>query len=154
MMPPAFRSDSHFGVRCHDKPAMLCRESLSAFFAAVLTLAAGEAAEPLVKLKGHSATVHRAVFSPDGSYIASASDDKNVRIWSVPDGKPIAELVGHKDRVWSVAFSPDGKLVASSGFDGQILLWTVPGGEIQSRIDGAGIWSIAFSPDGRSLASG
>ena len=42
-----------------------------------------EAAALVAKLRGHSATVYRAVFSPDGQYIVTASDDGSVALWQV-----------------------------------------------------------------------
>jgi len=44
-------------------------------------------------LKGHGATVRAMVITPDGSLLISGSDDKTIRIWSLPDGKFVRNLI-------------------------------------------------------------
>ena len=47
-------------------------------------------------MQGHGGCVYSVSFSPDGSLIASGSEDKTVRICSVKDGALVQELkVGH-----------------------------------------------------------
>jgi WD40 repeat protein len=53
---------------------------------------AGSEAGPQL-LKGHTATVRATVITPDGSLLISGSDDKTIRLWSLPDGKPLRNLV-------------------------------------------------------------
>ena len=56
-------------------------------------------------LKGHSGCVNSVMFSPDGTHIASGSDDKTIRVWDVVTGQQINKaLRGHRDLVHSVAF--------------------------------------------------
>ena len=43
-------------------------------------------------LLGHEAGIKALAISPDGRWIASASDDGTVRLWSMPEGKPFHTL--------------------------------------------------------------
>jgi WD40 repeat protein len=55
-----------------------------------------------------TALVMSAAFSPDGTRIVTASDDKTARIRDAGTAKEIAVLRGHDDPLVSAAFSPDG----------------------------------------------
>ncbi|MFW9261055.1 WD40 repeat domain-containing protein, partial [Nostoc sp. CALU 546] len=58
------------------------------------------------RLEGHSEGVSSVAFSPDGKTIASASDDKTVKLWDAATGKEITTFKGHSNAVRGVAFSP------------------------------------------------
>ena len=51
----------------------------------------------LATLAGHQAVVESAQFSPDGTRIVTASDDKTARVWDASSGKVLATLAGHED---------------------------------------------------------
>ena len=55
--------------------------------------------------------------------MASASDDRTVRLWDAGTGAALQTLEGHISIVGAVAFSPDGKTVASASDDKTVQLW-------------------------------
>ncbi|MGH3988852.1 MAG: AAA family ATPase, partial [Pseudonocardiaceae bacterium] len=74
--------------------------------------ALGIAALPISRLP-HDDWVRAVVFSPDGTRVATASDDRMARVFDVVSGAEQARL-SHDGRVWSVVFSPDGTRVATA----------------------------------------
>ena len=106
-------------------------------------------------LSGHSSDVNSVAFAPDGKILASASDDKTIKLWNSATGQEIRTLTGHSNWIWSIAFSPNSKILASSGADKTIKLWDVATGNLINTFKGhtQGVSSIAFSPNGKQLAS-
>lgn len=56
----------------------------------------------------------------DGRQVASASDDKTVKLWDVSSKTCIHTYLDHSALVSSVAFHPSGHLIASCGADRSI----------------------------------
>ncbi|MBT9313525.1 TIR domain-containing protein [Leptothoe kymatousa] len=92
-------------------------------------------------------------FSHNGQIIASASEDKTVRLWK-KDGTPLKTLTQHIASVRAVEFSPDGKLLATGADDSTLRLYTSDGKFLKTlRGHRAQVKGIAFSPDSSMLAS-
>lgn len=109
------------------------------------------------KLEGHGSEVLGLALSPDVQLLASASRDRTVRLWAMPNGQEIAALEGHRGAVNTVAFSPEGKRLASAGMDLNLKIWDLETRTCtHSQEEGhmGGIESAAWHPDGQTLAVG
>jgi WD40 repeat protein/uncharacterized caspase-like protein len=103
-------------------------------------------------LQGHQGGVLGADFSPSGKFIATAGEDKTVRLWEW-DGKEYKDSIQplrHNDIVYSVNFSPNSQILASASEDGQIRFWSLNGRLISTLPIKASI--VQFSPDEKAIA--
>ncbi|CEL61546.1 hypothetical protein RSOLAG1IB_12479 [Rhizoctonia solani AG-1 IB] len=90
--------------------------------------------------------------------MASASDDKTIRLWHSHDGTPAASpLHGHTGRVNCVTFTPDGTRLVSGSDDYTVRVWRVSDGSaVTGPFQGhtRDVSSVAVSGDGTLVASG
>ena len=107
--------------------------------------------EELFTLRGHSNRVVSVAFDRTGTWLASTSDDRTVRIWNADRREPAQVLPIGERVLTSVAFSPSNDVLAiggsrevrireGSGWNSERLLTNAHG-------------PLVFAPDGRSLVT-
>ncbi len=84
---------------------------------------------PTTTLSGHTDWVRDVAWAPtilQKSYIASASQDKTVRIWTSDPSSPNdwkATVLNFDAVLWRVSWSLSGNVLAVSGGDNKVSLW-------------------------------
>ncbi len=95
----------------------------------------------------------RAAVSPDGKWLATASDDGSVKIWTLPAGQPARSIAAASGAVVALRFSPDSVRLACGGADKSLTLWNVADGQPLGRVETPGdIAALAWL--GESVATG
>ncbi|XXH00920.1 hypothetical protein Hte_007271 [Hypoxylon texense] len=98
------------------------------------------------RLVGHDNWLNHAAISPSRRFVATASDDRTVRVWDIsgaatvdtnqtaeddesnePTEMPVSVFNGHTDWIYCVAFSPDETRLASAGDDTHVMIWNLAG---------------------------
>jgi WD40 repeat protein len=129
--------------------ASLAIDSSSAPEVGQVAVVASTIADDIVALQGHTGGVNRAVWRSDGRELATASDDRTVRVWDPVDGRELRVLEDHGDWVVALGWSPDGVHIASGDRGGMVILWDAASGQElwTYQRDNLEVNSLAWSPD-------
>lgn len=105
--------------------------------------------------KLHADHVRRLVWSPDGSMLASAGNDRTVHVIDPTSGESLFVFKNHKGEVEGLDWSPDGKMLASASWDKTTRVWDPLTGEQFAVLQGhkKAHSGVAWSPDGTHLAT-
>lgn len=106
-----------------------------------------------VTYRGHNSDVRFLAWSPDGTYIASASSDNSLQVWNPTTGASSFKKYP-LSRIEGVAWSPDGRAIAA-GDNTRIVVWRIDSGKKLSayRHKNYLLGGVAWSPDGERIAS-
>jgi WD40 repeat protein len=101
-------------------------------------------------LVGHTGEIYAVAWSPDGTWIATASGDGTAIVWDGRTGERLATLAGHEEAVSKLSWSPSGDGIATASDDGTARLWDAATGEelfSLSSHEGA-VYAVVWSPSG------
>jgi WD40 repeat protein len=104
----------------------------------------------------HPGQAAMAIFTPNGKFIVSASDDGNAYLWDAENGEKIRAFKGHTAAVEGLAFNAAGTQLLTSSSDSTVRLWSAATArEIQKFTGHTGmVRRVAFHPDGKHAVSG
>lgn len=66
---------------------------------------------PRRTLSGHTSQIEQIKFNHAGTFMATASKDKTLRLWNMKELKEQPMVLSNNDWVWSMAFSPDDEQI-------------------------------------------
>ncbi len=101
--------------------------------------------------------VRTMVWTADGKAVATAGEDKVIRLWTVPAAGTLrfsvpSELKGSTGTITLLAAG--GNQIISAGDDSKVRIWNLADGKVAKEIPRAGIVSMSLSSDGKTLATG
>jgi len=93
-------------------------------------------------------------WSPDGTRLATATQDQKTIISEVVTGKEVVTLNGHTGPVLTVAWSPDGQRLLTGSADKTAKIWDAPTGRELQTFTGqsAEVMGAVWSPSGKKIA--
>jgi hypothetical protein len=106
-------------------------------------------------LPHHTGAVRCVAVSPDGTRIASASDDGTIRLWDGLTGTPGPVLKTDGKPTRAIVFLPSGERLISGSDDGRLRLWDDATGEClrTAQVQKGPILSLAVPADGACVVS-
>lgn len=117
--------------------------------------------EPRRRISGHNGVIFSIYYETQRGVLASASDDRSLRVWNVgsltdcnPEVQCLLVLYGHQARVWSVRLLPDS--IISIGEDSACIVWSYSGDIIHTfkGHKGRGIRAVAIQDQLGLVATG
>jgi WD40 repeat protein len=111
----------------------------------------------LLSLRGATSRIDDLSYSPDGSRLATGSDDGTAIIWDTHNGRRLSVLPDLDSAAGSlgVAFSPDGTRLATDDAVGRLRIWNLRRRPVVLTTRSSHpLCGISWSPDGARVGTG
>jgi WD40 repeat protein len=111
--------------------------------------------DPLARWTAHDDTILDLKISPDGTTLASAGVDTQVKLWRIPGFEALGTLEGHNGHVTSLAFHADGSVLVSGGADGEVKIWELKTRDQRETVTGhpGPVTALGWSADGKKIVT-
>ncbi|MDP2435664.1 MAG: hypothetical protein Q8P67_07975 [archaeon] len=113
---------------------------------------------PVRCMKGHEDEVNAIKWDPSGRILASCSDDRTAKLWSIGSEGYLYDLAQHTREIYTITWSTGHgpSRLATASFDNDIRLWDPETGKCVDTLVGHTdpVYSVAFNPTGDLIASG
>jgi WD40 repeat protein len=169
--------DSKFSLLAHDSWVFSIEHSLDSRWTItgggdgrlVWWQTASEESKPARTIEAHQGWIRSLAVSPDGKRLASAGNDKVIRLWDIENGTLQEELPGHERHLYCIRFHPtDSNILLSGDILASLKQWDLSTLRVTrdfdckslhtyntgQKVDFGGVRAIAVSLDGKYLAAG
>uniref|UniRef100_A0A9J8AAD8 Transducin beta like 3 n=1 Tax=Cyprinus carpio carpio TaxID=630221 RepID=A0A9J8AAD8_CYPCA len=105
--------------------------------------------------KAHDKDVNSVTISPNDKLLASGSQDRTAKLWSLADMSLLGVFRGHSRGIWCVQFSPVDQVLATASADGSIKIWSIQDFSCLRTFEGhdASVLKVIFVSRGTQLVS-
>jgi translation initiation factor 3 subunit I len=106
-------------------------------------------------LHGHTRPVTFITWNRDCNLLFTSAKDKQVCVWSFPDGECLGSYVGHQGAVWACSVTSDSSWLVTSGADRLVIVWEARTSRELARMELPGVarfveWASAGTQDDTS----
>jgi len=106
-------------------------------------------------IEAHMMVIRATVFSPDGSILLTAADDRHINLFDTKTGDKLASLSGHASPVLGCAYSPNGQYFASCSSDQKVKIFSTANNECIATLAHhfGQVWGVVWTYNSDKLIS-
>lgn len=128
------------------------RFTLLVLFISQLFISNAAITPEVVLTTGHNDQINVMTVSKDNKYLASAGNNKIIKIWDIASNKEYRTISGTDGRIDQLAFSSNNISLAGTTGHGELIIWNVVTGEIEFETTcNSGFKGLSFYNNGTEL---